>query len=375
MTIGVGIFFPLMLFALARMAFVAVHLAEAPPAPNPGGTAALLPPRENQPRVLWVIFDETDQRLAFEERPVGVDLPQFDRLRSESLYATNAVPPGPSTFFSMPSLIAGRRFSDVEVESRSELKVTDAETGVSKEWSELPNLFSSARELGFNGAVVGWYHPYDRLLGRNLAFCRWFASPTERKRSQHVDALMERQLLRCCAEMFYGRKLFAELCQESLHESLSVVTNAKYGVTLLHLPPPHRPGVYEPKTGAFTIWGMPKKNAYFNNLALADQYLGELRAAMERANLWVKSWVIMSADHSWRESGLYDGRRDLRVPFLVKAAGKSEHMTCAQRLNTVLTHDLILAILSGKVTSQQEAVSWLAEHGSAEPPVDGGHLD
>ena len=38
----------------------------------------LIPVQAGRPRVVWAIFDETDQRLALEQRPPGVLLPEFD---------------------------------------------------------------------------------------------------------------------------------------------------------------------------------------------------------------------------------------------------------------------------------------------------------
>ena len=75
---------------------------------------------------------------------------------------------------------------------------------------------------------------------------------------------------------------------------------------------------------------MLKATGYFNNLALAYRFLGQLRHAMETSGAWDKSWVIISADHSWRDSRIYDGVIDLRVPFLVKAPGAGQHLNiCA----------------------------------------------
>jgi hypothetical protein len=35
-------------------------------------------------------------------------------------------------------------------------------------WSSAPNVFDAARNLGFNTALVGWFHPYGRLLTPQL---------------------------------------------------------------------------------------------------------------------------------------------------------------------------------------------------------------
>ena len=38
-------------------------------------------------------------------------------------------------------------------------------------WSAQPNVFSRAREIGGATALVGWYHPYCRVIGGDLTKC------------------------------------------------------------------------------------------------------------------------------------------------------------------------------------------------------------
>ena len=55
-------------------------------------------------RVVWLVFEELDQRIAFEARPPGLGLPELDRLRRESLYADAARPPAGTTEVVVPAL-------------------------------------------------------------------------------------------------------------------------------------------------------------------------------------------------------------------------------------------------------------------------------
>ena len=87
--------------------------------------AVILPPpapvHAGQPRVVWIIFDEADYRMIYDQRPAGLELPEFDRLRGESLSADNAISPTEATITSMPSLILGYRVSKATLTNSSDL--------------------------------------------------------------------------------------------------------------------------------------------------------------------------------------------------------------------------------------------------------------
>jgi hypothetical protein len=171
---------------------------------------------------------------------------------------------------------------------------------------------------------------------------------------------------------FHYHRIYISICRDSLRQSLPLATNAIYGLILLHLAPPHLPGIYRPDKNEFTSWGTSGSTGYFGNLALADLELGKLREAMETSGEWDKTWLIISSDHSWGASGSYDGLNDDRVPFIVKAPGKNEAITYSSAFNTVLTHDLILAILRNQVTHQQDLVPWLDKYGKPLPTLSAG---
>ena len=359
---------PLAFFSLLKMLLLCLGVIHLKQASDPAAWQPLYPVRAGQPRVLWIIFDETDYRLAFEQRPASLPLPEFDRLRNQSLFAVDAYSPADYTLFSMPQLIAGRRFSAVSAADTLDLKVTLAD-GETTNWSKLPSVFSDARALGVNTALVGWLHPYGRILGGSLNFCAWYSYPAYKRARSTAFGTEIRQQIESLSGDFYVQRLFIDGYLYSLKASLSAVTNSAYGLTLLHLMPPHLPGIYLPDKNQFTVFDTSDTAGYLNNLALADHTLGRLRGAMEQSGEWDKTWVIMSADHSWRESKLYDGKRDMRVPFLVKPPGDNESLTYSRQFNTILTHDLILAILRGEVTNQQNVVTWIDAHGQSFIPV------
>jgi hypothetical protein len=360
--------FPMVLLTMAKIILISCNLMSVNECPSSLPPPPLLPVLEGQPRVVWIIFDETDYRLAFEQRPAGLAMPEFDRLRQTALSADHAYAPADFTEGSMPALIAGRRLAGISHDGCNLALKLNA-TNDSVDWTALPSVFSQARASGVNTALVGWFIPYARLLGGSLNYCSWYPMQDY----QSVDATtfgesMQRQLA-CLAWPIYQRQIFINMCQGSLKDALSVAVNPTYGMILLHLPPPHYPGIYLPEKKEFTCMGIPRPASYFNNLALADHELGALRQAMEKTGQWDKTWVILSADHSWRQSQSYDGKRDYRVPFLVKPAGASQSMTYSNQFNTVLTRDLILAILHHQLSDQASVAEWLNTRISPDLPV------
>jgi hypothetical protein len=365
----VGVLSPVAIFFLVKMALICAGVVQlqscgAAPPPPP-----MLSIRAGAPRVLWIIFDETDYRLAFEHRPANVQLPEFDRLRNGALNSTTAYPPADGTILSMPSLIVGERVSRTEVNNSCDALLTFADSGKKAEWSGLPSVFSKTRELGFNTALVGWYLPYTRMIGGSLNYCSWYSYPAfEPSRSAKFSEELAIQLW-SLSETYYIRRGFVEMQRHALQDALSVAGDSDYNLTLLHMPVPHRPGVWLPDQKKLTPLPMNKVKGYMNNLMLADYELGEIRKEMDKSGLWDKTWIILSSDHSWRESHLYDNVRDLRVPFLVKTPGINQPLNYSTQFNTVLTHDLILSVLQGQITNQQNVVDWLDAHAPAQHDI------
>ena len=124
---------------------------------------------------------------------------------------------------------------------------------------------------------------------------------------------------------------------------------------------PHLPCIYSSATQQFTVTSFSRQD-YFNNLALADRTLGALRSALEKVGAWDKSWLLISADHGWRDAPSYDGKSDHRVPFIFKTPGVSRPASYASPFNTVLTQDLLLSVLQQELTSAEQIVPWLERH-------------
>ena len=313
-------------------------------------------------RVVWVLLSELDQSVTFEARPPGLELPELDRLRHESVFADAARPPAGTTEVAMPALVTGRPVVAVAPLSPHDLELTMAD-GKTARWSTHANVFSRARVFGYDTAVVGSHLPYPRVLGSSLGLADWRPSVAfEQTRGDSVTLALRNQWSSLVPPV-HARRLSIERLAELGDVALRTATNGRFGLVLLHLPLPQPPGIYDAATGRLTLWNFGGAEAeHLDNLALVDRLLGELRRGLERARLDDRTWIVVSADR-WRHAS------DPRVPFLVRppVGGRVAHVDGA--FNTLGTHDLVLAILRGSVADTHGVVTWLTRYHSA-PPKD-----
>jgi hypothetical protein len=331
--------------------------------------------RQQGTHVVWMIFDEMDQRLAFTERPSGIELPELDRLRRQALYARNSYPPAGATLISLPALVTGKLVSGVEPVRPNEMRLT-FDDNTSANWSETPNIFTGAHELGVSTAVAGWYHPYCRVLGKDIDHCDWVPvidqiNPVPGQ--MIVAKSMELWARDALFTVPFAFRLFSERYdagrrEDHIQEYDRIMESARkicadpdLNLVMLHFPVPHHPWIYDRRAGSFST---AHNATYLDNLVLADHTLGEMRRALEAHGLWDNSTILVTSDHWWREAPLHDGRRDHRVPFLLKLPGQGEGLTYEESFNTVLIHDLLLDVLAGKVSTPDAASRWLDLHRS-----------
>lgn len=358
------------------------------------GTADYL---EGRPatRVLWLIYDEMDQAMTFTERPDSIDLPELDRLRSQALFATDASSPAFSTRLSLPSLLTGIRYGGGRGNGPRSLRLELLDADTTVDFGAVDNVFGRARRQGVNGAVAGWFHPYCRLF-EELARCSWY--PLLETDTVGPFAATGRQLVLTGASVPLGYRIGRALgldlrissipleqieTEQHLRQHLRIVregieaaTDPRIGLTVMHLPVPHRPVIYDRHRGEYDT-DMPGSR-YLDNLVLADRTLGEVRAALEREGLWDVMAVIITSDHPNRNwiRGLYprEARDDFhayqadvgRVPLIIKLPGQHEGVEYTAPVNAVVTPDMVLDLLAGEIDQPEALMSWLERRAAAD---------
>ena len=347
--------FPFALITISQAAWVVIDNTQ-----NSAVTEqpAELPGSGSNKRVLWIIFDDMDQRVTFEERPETVELRELDRFREEAIYATEAYPPHHSTHISIPSLTTGRLATEIKSSTLYDIKLFFMDTEEPVSWSTQSNVFQKAKQMGFRTAAGGWVLPYHKVfyehLYVNIESIRWKTPIIER---------MYYQVTGVMPFIDFGMKRSAVDHQNILEETRDIVINSDVHLVFVHFMPPHKPLIYNRDRDDYnyriltSLWREPE--GHFDNLVLVDRTIGKLRKSMESEGLWDKTTVLISSDHWWRDSHKYDGITDYRVPFLLKLAGQKTPVVFDTPFNTTLSHDLILSVLEGDIHTPEDAVDWL----------------
>jgi hypothetical protein len=328
------------------------------------------------PRVVWLVFDSLDFQLAMGERPSGLALPELDRLLSESLSATQARSPAPVTGRCLPALLTGRHVRRALPHGRDDLALTFQDTGEVGLWSRQPSLFSRARAAGRSTALIGWFHPYCRVLGHVTTRCAWrpFRAEGEALSLRGPMTELVSQILPPALRFSWpawltadearaSRAAHIEAYQELLAEARTAVADPSIDLVFVHWPVPHWPYIYDRESEAF-VFEPDARASYLDNLVLADHTLGELRRDLERAGSWDTTAVLVTSDHAWPEASSITGRHDPRVPFILKLPGQQTPLEHDQPLDTVVAASLLEQIQSGEISTPDSAARWLRAHAS-----------
>jgi hypothetical protein len=269
----------------------------------------------------------------------------------------------------MPALTTGRPVVAVAPARQDDLELTFT-SGPPALWSAGPNVFSRARALGYDTAVIGWHLPYPRVLASVLGAGHWRPSDVhEQARGDTFGQALVNQW-RSLVPPLNVRQLAARRCAELGDLAIRTAADGRFGLVLIHLPIPRPPGIYDRSTGRLTTWNLRGDGGgYLDNLALVDRLLAELRRTLDRTRLDDRTWLIVTADRWWMDAKRYDGHEDHRVPFLVRPPDGDATTLVDVAFNTLATQDLILGVLRGSIRNVREAAAWLGGNPVA-PPRD-----
>lgn len=342
--------------------------AQSPLPPDPPLAARLTasPPV----RVIWIVFDEWDQRLSFSDRALGTQLPTLDRLARHSFAATRAlavqvgVPvPQMATSTALPSLLYGKLVAGSVIEDAGTKRIGFADGG-SAVFGGGDSIFARIHSHGWNSAVAGWYLPYCRVFAAQLSDCYWDEMYEQRSSASPAPlaaAVDEtRMLLETRMVSVFGPSLvnvhhFAEY-EALLAAARRYAADPSIGLAFIHFNIPHVPYFYNPRVGRFGHYGYSEA-LYNDALHWVDLTVGDILSSLNGAGLESRTAIVLSSDHPLRNSTPVP-----YVPFIVHLAGESEGVVTTEEFSTVKTADLVMAIAGGAVKAPSDVMALLGVH-------------
>lgn len=331
------------------------------PAPRFAGTPPL--------RVVWILFDDWDEKLTFDDRAVSFRMPVLDDLSVRSFRGTRALAaeaglrtqPNMATIEAIPGLLYGKRLMGGPAENAKTERLTAVARNGTVEGNVVlgdpGTVFQALREKGWNSGATGWYLPYCRVLGAQLTDC-WWDMRYIQENSAHQEYLQGgidemRMLFETSVFSPFGAALVDErhfaMYQALLEHGRKLAADPSLGLALIHLNVPHAPYFYDPKLGPSLRYGY-QGSMYFEALQYLDRAIGEITSAVRNAGLEGKTAYIISSDHPFR----YSGSGDVHVPYIVHLPQDNVGVLWSNEFSALVTRDLILAITSGELRTSAD---------------------
>jgi Sulfatase len=330
-----------------------------------------IPP--SAPRIVWILMDELSYDQVFPSRQSDVVLPNFDSLAKSSVVFSAIRPVGTETENVLPALLLGRPIVAMRKPYADLPSYRTTPNGPWQRFTENETIFAEGHSYGWTTGVAGWYNPYCRLLPDVLDRCSWQYS--EPGRAGLASGLGSTNSV---LQNIVAMVPFREKINVLLHRPISIPTDphrsdytavmeqaedilndSRIRFVFVHLPVPHPPGIFNRRLHTFSDHGN-----YLDNLALADQSLGELRSILQSTPAANNSTLIISSDHSWRtffwqrtagwsaegpHASQY--RYDPRPVLMVQLPGSTAGQVIAKPVDALVVHRILEDLLRGHMQS------------------------
>lgn len=359
-------------FGIAMMAAAAVHGIQADdlfPAPPRAATVRAHVPAAKAPRVIVMVFDELDYRLAFVTPPQDLALKGLRRLRASSLFATHAFPPSNATALSMPSMLAGERFVNIQADGWNRLGLY-RENGERILFGDTDTLLHRAARNGHRIGILGWYHPYCRVfsMAADCLESAGYGYSTSYPASDLLDIVIAQWRQIVPAGRPYARQRF----EDSVSRFRDMLADHSLGLVFAHFAVPHFPYIYDAGRESLApadLWAPAPSGtvSYFSNLLLVDRLIEETLDTMKAS--CSGCILVVTSDHWWRWSRHHDGRTDRRVPFAVYTGSESGPAVIEQKFNIEFLAHFVMALLQRELLTRADMAQWIERNGRPRSPV------
>ena len=338
-------------------------------------------PTEDVPRVVILIFDELDYYLTFSNRPEKLMLSELDEFRKLSFFSERAKSPNIWTMPSMISYISGKPLINAYVFANHSL-LLHLKNNQKEIFSKKSNtIFSDISKMNLNSALIGWYHPYSRIV-KDVTRCFTFTSEATffthfksifQKTINYYIEVLNQSIPRLEIKPLnifnkYSLTNYIYSYESILAKTQHFASNKAFNFVFTHFSIPHSPGVYNLEKNEIA-----KTTSYLGNLKLVDITLKKIKEDMLANNTWDKTTIIITGDHALRTfhkdnhkaftdidfDKLSKIKPDDHIPFMVKFPNQQNSYNYAKEFNTLLVYDIILSILKKEICNSDELASYI----------------
>ncbi len=339
--------------------------------PETPASVAATAPAPAARRTIVIVFDEWDMELS--ERQGLFQGEAMRSLLGQAFSAENALPAGPNTLESIPGMLFGRPFGEIERGGAASLQSKSGEA-----WNAgSPQLFSDLKARNLSHAVIGYYHDYCALV-TTARTCH--AEPVQF--FQGWKAQLERAFKRS-GEFDFPYSVFLRQWHSTytrLHEeALRAVEDRANAMVWIHINVPHPPSAVAQRA--------PRdlRQDYQVNLELTAALIEEVRQRLVAQG--DEAALVLTSDHWLRErelwSAMYEQQRgpgsgsagkssDHRVPLLVWFSTVAPPVSHKPQVSALALRELVLALTDGRARSPADVAGFFDRQPAPVPPRSGG---
>jgi|GEM_PF-5429428 len=350
--------------------------------PPPVASAAPAPDGADARQFVWVIFDQADEAYIFGNRDATVELPQFDRLKAQSISTAGMYSPLPDTFKAIPSLTMGRK---VDVKKGSpDSPLVERLDGTFAPWSDVPTAFSDAHEAGIEVVIMvqdfntgGYCRVFVNYTSKCWQGSSWrdYPIPAAKTIAHDVHVVFKRfvyamPLVRLLAPDYfadvaglglYPPQYYADTLFDMRDAAVDEITRPveRSRLVYLHWNVPHQPYIYDRHRDVVTEPQGSSGEGYLGNLELTDIILGNLLDALEGSVAGKSTTLLVSGDHGTEH--VHGEGRSLNVPFLLLSSDLQEAAELSGEFSATTSRTLIRESLAGEVRTLDDVRRILGE--------------
>lgn len=341
-------------------------------------------------KVIWVIFDELDFGYLSAAAKNGTDLSDIVRLSNESFVSLNAHAPNNRTQDSIPSLLTGQPLKEAIPVSTDDVRLLDETGSDVGTLQQRENVFSQLKGRNQRSGIVGWFHPYCRIFRDSVSRCYWSVTTPKCTTLMEFVNCQWSAFLRGFEHIPTATKFFDWLPGKNIElsgtnrmtqfernkylndKANELISDRSIDFLFLHFSVPHTPFLARTQK--------PEDESPYSSLEIVNDTVRRLRNTLESTGQWDSVVLILSSDHIERAKNRNDfaflpynlrdkAYNDQRIPFIVKFPRQKSRIDYEPTFNTVITKQMVLDIVDGKIRDANDFVSWLDRLRQDEPDL------